>query len=151
MVQYPYLNEDSHFTLKNIRNAIKKRFSVVAEQASDFVIKLKTQNVIKSLDDVVMAGFSFGGHISAYTCRSLEKIFKQKVKALFGKLHFTSLFNLKKTFNNFKWLIRFGPGWRSKMDGWNRTHSWRRCQICASDLNFISSGPKFLQSLMISK
>lgn len=87
VVQYPYLDRDYYSMLKNIRSTIKKRFNIVAEQTCDFISKLLEDKIINSLDDVVMSGFCFGGHIAAYTCRILDKKFNQKIKALFGELH----------------------------------------------------------------
>lgn len=74
-----------------MKSTIKIRLNVVAEQASDIITKLMDEGIITTLDDIVMSGFCTGAHIAAYTCRILEKKYKQKVKAAFGKLRFVTL------------------------------------------------------------
>lgn len=91
-MNYPYL-KDIDYSLKQIKSSAEKRFDIVAEQASEFIKKLVEDKVIKSMSNVIMSGFSFGAHIAAYTCRILEKTFKRKVKALFGRFHFVLWIN----------------------------------------------------------
>lgn len=68
-----------------MKNTVEIRFNIVAKQTSDFIEKLMGEKVIKSLDDVVIAGFCTGAHIAASISRNLRKKLGQKVKALFGE------------------------------------------------------------------
>lgn len=85
-MQYKYLSNKLE-TLTKLKKTIDKRFDIVAQQTGDLVIKLMEQNITQSLDNVVMAGYCFGGYIAAYTCRYLKNKTNQQVKALFGELH----------------------------------------------------------------
>lgn len=94
--EYSYL-KDNEDNLDSLKETIETRFDIVANQASDFIIKLMDEKVFKSLDNIIMSGFCFGAYIAAYTCRELEKRKKHKVKALFGefysRLYFVNLYD----------------------------------------------------------
>lgn len=90
LVQYKYLTTYMDAIIK-LKKTIDKRLDIVAQQTGDFIRKLMDQTVIKSLDNVVLVGYCFGGYIAAYTSRYLNTATNQKVKALLGEFHFLTL------------------------------------------------------------
>lgn len=90
LVQYKYLKDIKQAAFK-LKNTVDNRLQIVAQQASEFIRKLMKENIVQSLENVVMVGYCFGAYIAAYTGRHLKSATNQLVKALFGELRSVKL------------------------------------------------------------
>lgn len=74
-VQYPYKNrQDGAYEL--YQTVKSGRMDFVADEVIDFIRKLIERKQIVSLNEIIVLGFSLGGHIGEYICEKLKIILR---------------------------------------------------------------------------